>query len=168
VDHVGFTPEQVTGGIALRPLRGLLLAADLTWKRYSAFTYFWDVTPDPPFCDVWVPRVGLAYAFPPGLKGKFLGKFREISLLAGYYHEPSPVGDMSGRMNILDAAQNVVSGGIGVNYDAAWVEAVKLEAFLQAHLLEENYIANDRDPLYGPIAVGGQVWAFGLALSIVY
>jgi len=168
VDHVGFTPEQVTGGIAFRPFESLVLAVDVTWKKYSAFTFFWDLPPDPPFKDVWVPRVGVVYAFDPGLHGKYLKKFTEVSLLAGYYREPSPAGDMSGRMNILDADQNVVSGGIGLSYDADWVGEVKLETFFQAHLLEENHIANDRDPLYGPITVGGQVWALGLALSIVY
>lgn len=168
VDHVGFTPEQATGGIAFRPLQGLTLALDLTWKNYSAFTFFWDLPSDPPFRDVWVPRVGLAYAFDPALQAKFLRKLHEISLLAGYYREPSPVPDMSGRMNILDADQNVVSCGIAVCYDAGWVQEVKLETFFQAHLLEKNEVANDRDPLYGPISVGGQVWAFGLALSIVY
>ncbi len=168
VDHVGFTPEQITGGIAVRPVDRLLIAVDLTWKHYSAFTFFWDEVPEPAFSDVWIPRVGASYTFHPGLKGKFLKKFNEISLLAGYYWESSPVGDMSGRMNILDADQNVVSGGIGLNYNADWVEAVKLETFFQAHLLEANHISNDRDPLYGPIAFGGQVWAFGLALSIVY
>ena len=168
VDHVGFTPEQLTGGIAFRLLERLILAVDLTWKWYSAFTFFWDLPSDPPFKDVWVPRVGVVYTFDPGLQGKSLKKLNEISLLAGYYHEPSPVPDMSGRMNILDADQSVVSGGIGLSYNADWVEEVKLETFFQAHLFEDNVVANDRDPLYGPISVGGQVWALGLALTIVY
>ena len=110
----------------------------------------------------------MVYTFDPGLQGKSLKKLNEISLLAGYYHEPSPVPDMSGRMNILDADQSVVSGGIGLSYNADWVEEVKLETFFQAHLFEDNVVANDRDPLYGPISVGGQVWALGLALTIVY
>ncbi len=168
VDHVGFSPEQVTGGVALQLLENLVLACDLTWKKYSDFTFFWDLPPEPPFHDVWVPRVGLMYTFDPGLQGRYLKKCHAVSLLAGYYREPSPVQDMNGRMNILDADQNVVSGGIVIAYDADWVQEVKLETFFQAHLLEKNIVTNDRDPLYGPIEVGGQVWALGLALSIVY
>jgi len=168
VDHVGFSPAQFTFALAARPLPGLLIDFDLTWKLYSAFTYFWDVPPDPLFNDVWVPRVGVSYAFDPGLKSAFLKKFSELSFQAGYYWEPSPVPDMSGPMNILDCDQNVVSTGIGVKYDADWIDYVLLETFFQAHLLEENIIANDRDPLYGPISTGGQVWAFGISLSLVF
>jgi len=168
VDHVGFSPEQLTFAFAVKPVQALIFAFDFTWKRYSAFTFFWDVHPEPPFEDVWVPRVGIAYAFDPGLEAGFLKKICELSLLAGYYREPSPVQDMSGRMNILDADQNVVSGGFGAKYDAEWTGYVKLDAFFQAHLLESNHISNDRDPLYGPISVGGQVWAFGISLSIAY
>ncbi len=168
IDHVGFTPEQFTFALSGTPLPGLILAFDLTWKRYSAFTFFWDLPPDPPFSDVWVPRLGIAYAFDPGLEAGFLKKICEVSVLSGYYWEPSPVRDMNGPMNILDADQHVVSAGFAVKYDADWTGYVKLETFFQAHLLETNHILNDRDPLYGPISVGGQVWAFGISLSVVY
>jgi len=177
VDYIGFTPEQVTGGVAARPFPGFTAAFDLTWKRYSQFHFFWDLPPfdlvdgrrvDIPFQDVWVPRVGLAYAFDPGFGWKFTRRFDEISLLAGYYREESPVPNMDGPMNILDADQNVVSTGFGVSYDATWTGHVKLEAFFQAHLLDENTIANNRDELFGPITVGGQVYNAGVALSVVY
>jgi len=168
VDHVGYSPAQFTFALALKPLAGLLVDFDVTWKRYSTFTYFWDVPPDPPFHDVWIPRAGVCYTFDPGLKSSFLRKFSDLSLRAGYYREASPVPDMSGPMNILDADQNVVSAGFGVKYGAAWLRYAMLEAFFQAHLLEENFVANHGDPLYGPIATGGQVWAFGLALSLVF
>ncbi|MEW6442247.1 MAG: hypothetical protein AB1640_15020 [bacterium] len=176
VDYIGYTPEQVTGGIAVRPCEGLLVAFDLTWKHYSEFHFFWDILPlevvdgvqqEHPFHDVWVPRVGIRYAFDPGLRGT-LGRLDEISLLAGYYREPSPVPDMSGTMNILDADQNVVSGGFGLRYDATWTGYVQLEAFFQAHLFEENRIPNDRDPLFGPVTVSGEVYNMGASLSIVY
>jgi len=168
VDHVGFSPEQMTTGIALKPFPNLLLSVDLTWKRYSAFTFFWDIPPELPFSDVWIPRVGIAYSLNPGFTWRGTKNISELSFLAGYYWEPSPVPDMSGRMNILDADQNVVSGGINLTYDVDWAGYLKLETYFQAHLMKENLIENDRDPLYGPIAVGGQVWGFGVALSIVY
>jgi len=177
VDFIGYTPEQFTGGVAVKPVQGLLVAFDLTWKRYSGFHFFWDIPPidivngvqvENPFDDVWVPRVGLRYAFDPGFHGEKAARIREISLMAGYYREPSPVPDMSGTMNILDADQNVVSGGFGLQYDATWTGCVRLEAFFQGHLFEENRVENDRDPLFSPVTVGGQVYNMGISLSIVY
>jgi long-subunit fatty acid transport protein len=178
VDHIGWTPAQLTGGIAVKPFQGFSLSADLTWKEYSAFTFFWDMPPFDrdesgmkykyPFNDVWVPRVGLEYAFDPGLKKKWIRKLREISFRSGYYWEPTPVPEMSGPMNILDSDKHVVSGGIGFVYDADWTGLVKLDTFFQVHLLKDNYIPNDRDPLFPGVTVGGQVWNMGISLAIVY
>ena len=177
VDYIGFSPEQVTGGIALGPVQNLLLAFDLTWKRYSAFHFFWDLVPfdkvngitvKNPFKDVWVPRVGIQYALPLDIAGKFGERFETLSLRTGYYYEPSPVPDMNGPMNILDADQHVVSAGVGLQYNARWTGLVKLDAFFQAHLWENHYIPNDRDPLFSGITVGGQVYNLGVSLSIIY
>ncbi len=168
VDHVGFAPEQFTFALSGSPLPGLLLAFDVTWKRYSAFTFFWDLPPKPAFRDVWIPRIGLAYAFDPNLQARYLRKICEMTFLAGYYRETSPVKDMNGPMNLLDSDENVVSGGFAVRYDADWTGTVNLETFFQAHLLETSHIRNDEDPLYGPLSTGGQVWALGVFLSVVY
>ncbi len=168
INHVGWNPEQLTGAIALKPMPRLTIAFDLTWKGYSAFTFFWDEPPEPLFRDVWIPRVGLIYSLNPDFHGKFLKGISEITLLAGYYREQSPVPDMSGRMNILDSDQNVFSAGIEAQRDIAWGQYLKLQTFFQAHLFEENYIQNDGDPLFGPVSFGGQTWAFGIALSYVY
>ena len=188
VDYIGFNPEQVSCGIAYKPIQGLTLAFDATWKRFSTFHFFWDVPPfdidpvtgarmDAPFEDIWIWRGGMEYAFDPGLSGKYRKKIKEIAFRVGYYREDTPVpyrmnghpvGNMSGPMNILDADQNVVSGGLGVSYNADWTGRVELEAFFQAHLLEDNHILNDRDPLFSGVTVGGQVYNAGFALSIVY
>ena len=177
VDFIGYTPAQITGGLAFVPFEGFLTSFDLTWKRYSDFHFFWDIPPidvvegtqvEHPFRDVWVPRVGLRYAFRPGFEGKKTSRVREIAFMAGYYREPSPVPDMSGTMNILDADQNVASGGVGLLYDAAWTGCVKIEAFFQIHLFERNRIENNRDPLFGPVTVSGEVYNLGAAVSIVY
>lgn len=168
IDYIGFTPQQVTGGIALKPSGKFTASFDLTWKDYSAFHFFWDMPPDPPFVDVWVPRVGLAYRFDPEFEGKYPGRFEAIEVMAGYYRETSPVPDMNGPMNIFDADQNVVSGGVAIRYDAAWTGHVKLEASLQAHLFENNRIGNGDDPLFGPVTVGGEVYNACIAISTVY
>ncbi|MFC1889197.1 OmpP1/FadL family transporter [Thermodesulfobacteriota bacterium] len=168
IDYIGFTPQQVTVGVAWKPSDKFTAAFDLTWKDYSEFHFFWDMPPDPAFVDVWVPRMGLSYRFEPDFEGKYPGRFEAIEVMTGYYRENSPVPDMSGPMNILDADQNVISGGVAIRYDAAWTGHVKLEAFFQAHLLEDNRIENDDDLLFGPVTVGGKVYNGGIAISIVY
>jgi len=196
IDYIGFNPEQLSFGVACKPLGGLTVAFDATFKRWSAFHFFWDELPfdeiyftdastgnttkikvDLPFDDVWVWRTGVEYAFDPGMPSAVLKNIREVALRLGYYRENSPVPyrmnghpvfNMNGPMNILDADQNVVSCGFGIAYDAAWTGLVKLEAYFQAHLLENNVIENDRDMLFGPITVGGTVYNSGFAVSIVY
>ncbi len=196
IDYIGFNPEQLSFGVAFKPFQGFTFAFDATFKRWSSFHFFWDELPfdeiyylDPatgdtskikiplPFEDVWVWRTGVEYAFDPKMPWAFLKKIREVALRLGYYREDSPVPyrmngnvpfNMSGPMNILDADQNVVSCGLGLAYDAEWTGRVLLEGYFQAHLLENNIIENDRDTLFGPITVGGQVYNAGFSLSIVY
>ncbi len=177
IDYIGFNPEQITVGVALKSFYGFTAAFDMTWKKYSSFHFFWDLPPydvidgvrvKNPFNDVWVPRVGLGYTFNPGLRGTYTRKITEVSLLSGFYREPSPVPDMNGPMNILDADQNVVSAGVGFTFDAEWAHYIKFEMFFQGHLFEEHYIRNHRDPLFSGITIGGQVWACGMALTIAY
>ena len=196
VDYIGFNPEQLSLGLAARPFKGLTLTFDATLKFWSSFHFFWDIVPydeifttdpvtgeihgakvDTPFNDVWVWRFGAQYAFDPGMPWRFLKKFREVALRVGYYREETPVPypmnghpvyNMNGIMNILDADQNVISCGFGLGYDADWTGTVNLDAFFQAHLLERNILTNDHDPNFGPISVDGQVYGFGVALSIVY
>jgi len=45
---------------------------------------------------------------------------------------------------------------------------VKLEGYFQAHLLENNILTNDHDPNFGPVKISGEVYNFGIALSIIY
>jgi long-chain fatty acid transport protein len=196
IDYIGFNPEQISCGVGWKPLPGVTFAFDATYKHWSAFHFFWDEVPfdeiyyvdpstgdtakikiDTPFNDVWVWRTGLEYAFDPGMPWAVLNQIREVALRAGYYRENSPVPypmnghprfNMNGPMNILDADQNVFSCGFGIGYDAEWTGVVKLEAYFQAHLLENNIISNDHDMLFGPVTVGGQVYNAGAALSIVY
>ncbi len=168
IDLLGFNPKQMTGALAFVPFGGLTIAVDLTWKEFSEFRFFWDLPPDPPFKDVWVPRLGLRYTLQPGFETGYLKKISELTLLAGYYFEPSPVPDMNGPMNILDSDQNVASAGFNLKYNVRWAEQVILHAYFQIHLFQKKTIENDEDPIFGPIAIGGEVWTCGAALSVVY
>ena len=119
---------QVTAGIALRPLQGMTVSADLTWKDYSKFKFFWALPPDPRFHDTWIPRVGLEYDFNPGFRARFIKKIDKLRFSGGYYYEPTPVPDMNGEMNVLDSDMHVGSLGAGLDYRMKGVDLLKILA----------------------------------------
>jgi long-chain fatty acid transport protein len=166
VDYIGYNPAQLAIGLALRPTRKLTISADVTWKDYSEFNFFWALPPEPRFNDTWTPRVGLSYFFEPRSKKAFLKKFRKITLMSGYYYEPSPVPDMNGEMNILDSDKNVVSFGFGLDYLMKSLDIFRIQAYFQLHLLNERYLHNRQDPLFGEIWTGGEVYSTGITIGI--
>jgi hypothetical protein len=166
VDYIGYNPPQLAIGLALKPWARMTLSADVTWKDYSEFNFFWALPPEPRFKDTWIPRVGLEYFFAPGFKARFLKKIEKIRLLTGYYYEPSPVPDMNGEMNILDSDKNVVSVGAGLDYLLKSLDLIKVQAYFQAHLAKERFLVNDRDPLFGHIWSGGEVYSLGISVSL--
>ncbi len=165
VDFIGWTPAQVTMGVAVRPVDGLLLSGDITWKDYSKYLFFWALPPEPKFNDVWVPRFGLEYGFNPGFKKKYVKKIDKIRLMGGYYFEPSPVPDMNGEMNIIDSDQNVFSMGVGLDYRMKGVDLLKIETYFQFHQQEINVLHNRQDPLFGVIRSGGEVYSAGISVT---
>ena len=168
VDYIGFCPRQVSAGAAVRLLEELLVSAELTWKDFSKFRFFWHLPPSPRFSDTWVPRIGLALDRPVGIDRLILRKIDRAGLRLGYYYEPTPVPDMSGAMNILDTDQHVLGVGLSVDYRAKGFKRIRLDAYFQAHFFEERTIANDRDPLYGPIELDGYATSTGVSLTVVF
>jgi long-chain fatty acid transport protein len=166
VDYIGYNPAQLAIGLALRPARRMTISADVTWKDYSAFKFFWALPPEPRFHDTWIPRVGLSYFFEPRSEKAFLKKFRKVTLMSGYYYEPSPVPDMNGEMNILDSDKNVVSFGFSLDYLMKSLDIFRVQAYFQLHLLNEKYLHNSNDPLFGHIWTGGEVYSTGVTIGI--
>ena len=166
VDYIGYNPAQLSIGLALRPVRRMTISADVTWKDYSEFKFFWALPPEPRFHDTWIPRVGLEYFFEPRSEKAFLKKFRKITLMSGYYYEPTPVPDMNGEMNILDSDKNVVSFGFGLDYLMKSLDVFRVQAYFQLHLLNETYLHNRNDPLFGEIWTGGEVYSAGMTIGI--
>jgi long-chain fatty acid transport protein len=166
VDYIGYNPAQLAIGLAFKPVRRFTIAADVTWKDYSEFQFFWALPPEPRFHDTWIPRVGLEYFFEPRSKKAFLKKFRKITLMSGYYYEPSPVPDMNGEMNILDSDKNVVSFGFSLDYLMKSLDIFRLQAYFQLHILEEKHLHNREDPLFGEIWTGGEVYSTGVTIGI--
>lgn len=162
INLVSFNPRQLTVGAAWR-LRGVFsLSCDVTWKDYSDFEYFLEEKPSPAFKDTIVPRAGAEYVLRPEFLSVGTGAIKTLSVRAGYYYEPSPVGDMSGPFNILDSDQHVLSAGFGVDFHAWGVDHM-LEGFFQVHLLNRMNIRNDEDTLFGPIEVDGEIYSFGVS-----
>jgi len=166
VDYIGYNPAQLAIGLAARPVRRMLISADVTWKDYSEFQFFWALPPEPRFHDTWIPRVGLEYTFEPRSKKAFLNKFRKISLMSGYYYEPTPVPDMNGEMNILGSDKNVVSFGFSLDYLMKSLDIFRVQAYFQLHLLNETYLHNRDDPLFGEMWTGGEVYSTGITIGI--
>jgi long-subunit fatty acid transport protein len=166
VDYIGYNPAQIAIGLAVRPVKRMLISADVTWKDYSEFQFFWALPPEPRFNDTWTPRVGLEYCFEPRSKKAFLNKFRKISLMSGYYFEPTPVPEMNGEMNILDSDKNVVSFGFSLDYLMKSLDIFRVQAYFQMHILNETHLHNRNDPLFGEIWTGGEVYSTGITIGI--
>lgn len=103
-----FLPWNMTGGLALRPLPGLLISADLTYYHWSSFEQ--PLYPDPgehgAWQDTWVPSVGAQFRIIENLYGRL-----------GYTHQPSPVGDQYNvASNFLSMTKNIFSVGLGYTF----------------------------------------------------
>lgn len=113
-------PWFVGGGVALKPVEGLVVTADLQWTGWSVLksldtTYldpFWDLMMSEAgndsilldWKDRWQLRFGLEYRLTP-----------EFSFRAGYYSDPSPAPDYT--MNILLPSFDFHSFNAGVGYE---------------------------------------------------
>ena len=73
---------------------------------------------------------------------------------------------MNGEMNILDSDMNVASAGVGMDYLLKGVRLLKVQTYFQIHFAKERVLINDRDPLFGTIKSGGEVYSTGISLSI--
>ena len=162
INLVSFNPRQLTVGAAWKSRGIFTLSGDVTWKDWSDFEYFMEQKPSPGFSDTFVPRAGAEYILRPEFLSAGTGAINTLSVRAGYYWEPSPVGDMSGAFNILDSDQHVLSAGFGVDFNAWGVDHM-LEGFFQVHLLAQRKIRNDEDPLFGQIEIDGEVYSIGLS-----
>jgi len=163
---VGFSPQQWTVGLAGRPMKGLLLAVDVTWKEYSEYVTYGDEKPDPPFEDTIVPRFGVEYAVEPGFSSRWLRWMALIAIRAGYYFEPSPVPSADKSHNIFDTDQDVVSTGFQIDFPMMQGRILSsIEAYFQYHLLRDRHIENDEDAFFGPADLGGHVINVGGTLT---
>ena len=165
---VGFQPTQVTMALAARPIKGLLVSGDVTWKDWSKYVDYLDERPDPSFEDTYVLRVGMEYAFDPRFRNQWLKWIQGIAVRAGYFFEPTPVSsrDDVRHRNIFDTDMDVVSTGLQLNFSTweGWLRH-SLEGYYQIHLLRPRHLLKEDDLWFGPARLRGSVWSFGVSLT---
>ena len=177
INLISFAPRQVTVGLAAKPLDGLTLAYDMTWKSWSRYETYLEQAPNPAFEDTYTHRVGAEYVWRPAFPARFLEKISKVCLRAGYYFEPTPVQDVIGPDNIYDSDQDVVSAGLCLTLSGKTMEH-DFEFFYQYHhfrdvsrlaFIDAVYAyLNDIDirDAYVPVEFGGNVWAIGACYTI--
>lgn len=136
-----FQPQQWAVGVAARLTPRLLVAADVTWQRWSAFENpaakitidldlkdFNDLVDLPPalpfaaahFHDIVVPRLGVELDLGGGGTSTWRAR-------AGYAWEPSPAPEQQGETNFVDNDKHTFSLGLGV--EIARVTEILLRPF---------------------------------------
>ncbi len=103
-----FLPWNMTGGIAFRPIPGLLVSADLTYYHWHSFEQplFPEAGAYSRWYNTWVPSVGVQFRIIENLYGRL-----------GYTHQPSPVGDQYDvASNFLSMTKNIFSMGLGYTF----------------------------------------------------
>jgi long-chain fatty acid transport protein len=187
-----FLPQQIVLGVAVRPRRELLVAADLTWVDWSAYEspvsrvrYTLDVPipedlqdsvtipaapagtdPLPPqFRDRLVPRLGAEWRH--AISSAFA-----LSARAGWAFEASPVPEQRGETNFVDADRHVLSAGLGLAMDvlpAILPQPLELDLHGQVFLFDERTIrkSDPADPV-GDYRADGTITTAGATLTAVF
>ncbi|MBZ0270457.1 outer membrane protein transport protein [bacterium] len=160
----GWSPMQIAGGIAWRPLSNATLTGDLLWKQWSKWKNFFLEHPDPRFRDTWNARFGGEYVF------EFdRDVLKSIAARAGAYRENSPVPDQNGESNYLDPDKWVFSAGGGVDLKDPWEifpQPVKFAIAGQWHKMDRIHLSNDRDPDFPALDAWGDVYSVSATVGI--
>ena len=180
INLVSFAPRQVTVGLACKPLQGLTLAYDMTWKDWSQYETYLETRPNPPFKDTFTHRFGVEYAWDPGFSTRYLDKVSKLCLRGGYYFEPTPVEPLDPWIveqrlpsdNIFDTDLDVFSAGLCITIAGKTMEH-DIEIFYQYQHLHDLSRMAFIDSIYGylngipirdeyiPVEIGGEIWAVG-------
>ena len=144
-----FQPWQLTGGVAVRLWRRLLVAFDLTYAAWSDFpvaasnlTLSIDLGPvftpkimlppprtypQPGFHDIVIPRIGVEWRARENQR-------LSVDVRGGYSYEPTPVPSQVGESNLVDCDKHTFSLGVGL-------ELGKLQPILEQPLSIDAHFA---------------------------
>jgi hypothetical protein len=179
-----YTPRQWVLGLAWRPSHDVLLSCDVSYNEWSGYrvpslsiatkidipfiVLKQGVNEAPGFEDTVTPRVGLEYC-------AYRGAGVDGIVRAGYFFEPTPVPEQTGRTNYLDANRHGVSCGVGILLKRLFGKdlsehPVCLDAAAGLHLLErrtsrKGEAVRTDTPGYPEITASGNVWYFTCGVS---
>jgi long-subunit fatty acid transport protein len=177
-----YSPAELTLGVAYNATRTVTLTAEATWYR-------WSQAPSPlptaqamiqigiPIDVVQVSIPSAAYqpsdtvATRAGIEARLSPKpWLDVELRGGASFEPTPYPRQTGMTSLADNDKFVLAAGAGLVFrDLGEIlrGPVRLDFYLQAHLLRERFHPKD-DPL-GPtpsFRSGGSLWASGFMLGV--
>ena len=179
-----YTPRQWVLGLGYRLSPNLLVSCDVSyneWSDYKVPSLSIDTDIDipliilkkgvneaPDFRDTVTPRFGLEYR-------AHQGRVLETFLRAGYFYEPSPVPEQTGRTNFLDSDRHVLSGGIGfvlkrLGQKEFTGKRISFDIGVAYHRIEKRTNRKGAtvpvdNPGYPEISSSGDVWYFAAGFS---
>ncbi|MCG3173394.1 MAG: hypothetical protein GMKNLPBB_01591 [Myxococcota bacterium] len=178
-----FTPSVLTMGIAVRPLDWLTAAVQLDHERWSDFPdpvtrlkttvelgklspYLADNTlPSVVMNDRWTPRIGVE--FHRGFTDQI-----SAALRLGYAFVSSPVPDVTGPVNLIDADRHHFSLGAGAKFDrftSILMGPLGVDAYLQwRRLMDRTITKSSLTDAQGAYTVSGDIIATGFSLSLQF
>jgi long-chain fatty acid transport protein len=120
-----YVPQQHNFGAAYWWNERLLISFDLSWFRWSDYASESRGTPDPPWQDTIIPRLGIE-----------VRPWKALALRLGYFFEPSPVAEQNRGSNYLDNDRHAFSFGAGYTFaDPLQIVREAMEVDLVVHYI---------------------------------
>lgn len=174
-----FTPQRVTGGVAVDLMPDLTVSGELTWANWAAYPMgiadlrvlvALDITPPlvqtdnppPDFDNTLSGRLGIEYRHPTGST--------EYALRAGYAYLPSPVPEQVGLTSFADNDRHVLSLGLGttlVDWRPLLTRPIELALAFQWHHLVRRLTVKDAAQFPGEaFSSAGDIFHLGTSATI--
>lgn len=174
-----FTPQRVSGGIAVDVMDDLTLSADLSWNNWSAhpsgladlrILVALDITP--PLVQTDVPPAGFNDTVSGRIGAEYRVETRRIdwALRAGYAYVPTPVPDQTGLTSFADNDRHVLSLGAGMtlaDFAPLLTRPVSFNIGLQWHHLMRRLTQKDAMQFPGEsFASGGNIFHINATTTV--
>ena len=143
-----YDPMNLSTDVTYRPLPGLMIAAGVTFKKWSSFENpIRNTTPTVPeqdpagFVDIWIPKLGAEYLL-------ILNEV-DLAFRVGGYLEPSPVLQQVANHNYLDSDRV----GVGIGFGIGW-RGLSVDLAVQLQLMRDREHTKDPESVRDPENAG--------------